>query len=207
MLHTILAAVLSVAATLLLVRAAGAATTYRVGPGWSYVTPSDVPWESLAPGDSVLIHKRPAAYHDKWVICRVGTAGAPIVVRGVPDATGALPVIDGANAVTRSALNFWNENRGVIKIGGANNPPDTMPAWIVVESLDIRGARPENTYTGRDGRCTERSFLEYHHVQPYAAGGAAVAANIELRCRSHNAYEASLLFGLEGEHVVEIPAT
>jgi 5-methylcytosine-specific restriction endonuclease McrA len=62
-------------------------------------------------------------------------------------------------------------------------------------------------YTGRDGRCTERSFLEYHHVQPYAAGGAATVANIELRCRAHNAYEASLLFGLEGEHVVEIPAT
>jgi len=62
-------------------------------------------------------------------------------------------------------------------------------------------------YTGRDGRCTERSFLEYHHVQPYAAGGAATAANIELRCRAHNVYEASLLFGLEGEHVVEIPAT
>jgi hypothetical protein len=50
-------------------------------------------------------------------------------------------------------------------------------------------------YTGRDGRCTERGFLEYHHVEPYAAGGMAVADNIELRCRSHNAYEATL-FGL-----------
>jgi 5-methylcytosine-specific restriction endonuclease McrA len=39
-------------------------------------------------------------------------------------------------------------------------------------------------FTGRDGRCTERSLLEYHHVQPYAAGGAATAANIELRCRA-----------------------
>ena len=62
-------------------------------------------------------------------------------------------------------------------------------------------------YTGRDGRCTERSFLEYHHVQPYAAGGAATAANIELRCRAHNAYEASLFFKPEGEPVVKIPAT
>jgi hypothetical protein len=59
-------------------------------------------------------------------------------------------------------------------------------------------------YTGRDGRCKERSFLEYHHVQPYAAGGAATSANIELRCRAHNAYEASLFFGLERELVVEI---
>jgi hypothetical protein len=62
-------------------------------------------------------------------------------------------------------------------------------------------------YIGRAGRCTERSFLEYHHVQPYAAGGAAMAANIELRCRVHNAYEASLFFELEREHSAEIPAT
>jgi hypothetical protein len=62
-------------------------------------------------------------------------------------------------------------------------------------------------YAGRAGRCTERSFLEYHHVQPYAAGGAATTANIELRCRAHNVYEASLFVGQEREHVVEIPAT
>lgn len=127
------------------------ATTYEVGPGKPFPTPSDVPWESISAGDSILIHARPAPYRDKWVICRVGTAAAPIVVRGIPDGAGTLPVIDGDDAVTRPALNFWNENRGVIKIGGANNPPDTMPAWIIIESLDIRGARPENTFTGRNG--------------------------------------------------------
>jgi hypothetical protein len=50
-------------------------------------------------------------------------------------------------------------------------------------------------FLGQQGRCTERAFLEFHHVRPYAAGGAAVVANIELRCRSHNLYEASLFFG------------
>jgi hypothetical protein len=128
------------------------ATTYVVGPGKPYTTPGDVPWESLAPGDSVLIHARPAAYADKWVICRVGTQAAPIVVHGVPDpSTGALPVIDGANATTRSALNFWSEERGVIKVGGANSPADTQPAWITIENLDVRGAHTPNTFTGRNG--------------------------------------------------------
>lgn len=47
-------------------------------------------------------------------------------------------------------------------------------------------------FVGRDGRCAERSFLEYHHVRPYAAGGLATTANIELRCRAHNTYEAAL---------------
>jgi len=131
--------------------ASPAAARGRRGTSWR-PTPGDVPWEALAPGDSVNIHWRAAPYLDKWVICRVGTQAQPIVVHGVPDpVTGARPVIDGQDAVTRSQLNFWSENRGVIKIGGANTPPDTQPAWIVVENLDIRGARTPNTFTGRSG--------------------------------------------------------
>jgi hypothetical protein len=131
------------------------ATTYSVGPAKAYATPSAVPWEALAAGDSVLIFARPTAYADKWVICRVGTQAQPIVVHGVPDpVTGALPQVTGVNAVTRAQLNFWNEERGVIKIGGANTPPDTQPAWIVVENLDIAGARAPNQFTGRSGLTT-----------------------------------------------------
>ena len=44
-------------------------------------------------------------------------------------------------------------------------------------------------------RCAERTFLELHHVQPYAQHGPATAANIALRCRRHNQYEAELVFG------------
>lgn len=47
---------------------------------------------------------------------------------------------------------------------------------------------------GRAGRLTERSFLEYHHVRPYAAGrtddDGEPRASVP---RTHNAYEASLL--------------
>jgi hypothetical protein len=44
-------------------------------------------------------------------------------------------------------------------------------------------------------RCTERAFLEFHHREPYAIGGETTVVNISLRCRSHNAYEAELVFG------------
>ena len=47
--------------------------------------------------------------------------------------------------------------------------------------------------TGR--RCSERTFLEFHHVQPYAKQGPATVANISLRCWRHNQYEAELIFG------------
>jgi hypothetical protein len=50
-------------------------------------------------------------------------------------------------------------------------------------------------FAGSTGRCSERGFLEFHHIQPYAAGGAATVENIQLRCRQHNAHEASLFFG------------
>jgi hypothetical protein len=47
-----------------------------------------------------------------------------------------------------------------------------------------------------DGRrCNERSFVEFHHVRPYAAGGEATVANIQLRCRRHNDFEARAFFG------------
>jgi hypothetical protein len=47
--------------------------------------------------------------------------------------------------------------------------------------------------TGR--RCSERAFLEFHHVQAYAKKGPATVANISLRCWRHNQYEAELIFG------------
>ncbi len=50
-------------------------------------------------------------------------------------------------------------------------------------------------FVGTNGRCVERGFLEYHHVVAYAAGGQTTVENLELRCRSHNAYESELFFG------------
>jgi hypothetical protein len=44
-------------------------------------------------------------------------------------------------------------------------------------------------------RCTERAFLEFHHIQPFALGGEKTVSKIALRCRRHNAYEAERDFG------------
>ncbi len=38
-------------------------------------------------------------------------------------------MIDGRDAETATGLNFWNEERRVIKIGGSNTPPDGLPAY------------------------------------------------------------------------------
>ena len=52
-------------------------------------------------------------------------------------------------------------------------------------------------FVGHQGRCPERNWLELHHLQPFAEGGKSTIANIELRCRAHNAYEAEVYFGAE----------
>ncbi len=50
-------------------------------------------------------------------------------------------------------------------------------------------------FVGPRGRCPERGFLEFHHVQPYAEGGPTVVENLEIRCRAHNMHEAEKYFG------------
>ncbi|MCD6051471.1 MAG: hypothetical protein K0Q55_2880 [Verrucomicrobia bacterium] len=128
------------------------AAVYEVGPGKPLTEVEQVPWESLLPGDTVLIHWRTEPYRSKWVICREGEKDKPITVQGVPDAKGQLPVIDGRNAVTRKELDFWGEARSVIKIGGANIPKDTMPRHIILENLEVRSARAPYEFAGRNGK-------------------------------------------------------
>ena len=47
-------------------------------------------------------------------------------------------------------------------------------------------------FIGTSGRCRETAFVEFHHVEPFAEGGLATVENIQLRCKAHNLYEASL---------------
>ncbi|WAC19005.1 right-handed parallel beta-helix repeat-containing protein [Luteolibacter sp. SL250] len=138
------------------------AATYEVGPGMALGEPGEVPWEALQAGDVVRIHARKEPYRAKWVLCVRGEADRPIRVQGVPDQQGALPVIEGNGAVTRAELDFWGEERAVIKVGGANKPADIVPAHVIIENLHIRGARPPHTFTGRGG------------VRPYPRMAAAI---------------------------------
>jgi hypothetical protein len=54
-------------------------------------------------------------------------------------------------------------------------------------------------------RCTQRSFLELHHIQPYALNGPATVSNISLRCRRHNQYEGEVVFGMRAGPALRKP--
>ncbi len=150
------------------------ATVYEVKPNTPLDTIAEVPWATLQPGDTVLIYWRATAYKEKWVICRQGTAELPITISGVLGPNGERPVIDGNGAVTPTNLNYWNENRGTIKVGGANVPADTMPNHIVIENLEIRGAFQAYQFTRANGQ-----------AQSYTANAAPIyvekAENLTIR--------------------------
>jgi hypothetical protein len=87
----------------------------------------------------------------------------------------------------------------------AMDPPQVKPGISTARSRHIPTAvkravwyrdRGQCAFVSVSGqRCFEREFLELHHIQPYALKGPATAANIALRCRLHNAYEAEVVFG------------
>lgn len=121
-------------------------SVFEVGPGLDYETPSDVPWEGIGGGTLVRIHWRDDHYQDKWVIDVSGTEELPIVVVGVPNDLGELPVIQGNEALTRVDLDYWNEDRAIIKVGGSSNPGQGA-SWVWIQQLEIRGAYRQYTFT------------------------------------------------------------
>ena len=57
-------------------------------------------------------------------------------------------------------------------------------------------------FVAPDGRrCTERVFLEFHHLEAHLLGGPATPENTGLRCWRHNQYEAERVFGPRGKPV------
>ncbi|PYQ54923.1 MAG: hypothetical protein DMF78_04025 [Acidobacteria bacterium] len=104
------------------------------------------------------------------------------------------------------------------KLGVTPRPRSRPPIRRETDDQDIRTPSPpsrdvpravKRTVWKRDGgqcafvsaearRCTERTFLEFHHVDAYAKQGPATVENISLRCRPHNQYEAELVFGPRG---------
>lgn len=63
--------------------------------------------------------------------------------------------------------------------GRAPRPTESrhIPAAVKREVWSRDGGRC--AFIGTHGRCTETGFLEFHHVEPYAAGGAATSQNIQ----------------------------
>ena len=132
------------------------AATYEVGPGLACTNLAAVPWNSLAPGDTVNIHYQAGGYHEVILLSNSGVSNAPVTINGVADPiTGALPVIDGQNAITPTNT-WWHDTAlntaGVLVISrAANQPAGNIPSWLVIQNLHVQNASPDFTLTQFNG--------------------------------------------------------
>lgn len=163
------------------------------------VVPSPVPLPS--PSATVM----PLA-SDRYVIRFTASAATRAKLRRAQDLLRhAIPTGDVAEIVDR-ALTMLLDDLARRKTAATQHPRDPVlrkreagrsrhiPAGVK-RAVWLRDGGRCAFVSRRGQRCTERGFVEYHHVDPYAAGGQATVENIELRCRAHNGYEAELFFG------------
>lgn len=137
------------------------AAEYRVGPGQAYAQIGDVPWSSLAAGDTVYIHYRSEPYREKFLISGQGTPGNWIRVLGVPGPNGELPVISGDQATTSRNNRFRWQNPLLVQWSGvvhiavqqvrADGSDAPLPAYIELAGLQIQDGHSSYQFTAEDG--------------------------------------------------------
>lgn len=125
-------------------------TIYEIGPGKPYAHIYDVPTNNLQPGDIILVTYRAEPYREKFLLHGIGTADKPIILKGVPDASGNKPVLDGAGAVSGTGKGnyFWNEDRGIIKVGQYTPQKSDH---ILIDGFELRNAQRNNTFIDDTG--------------------------------------------------------
>lgn len=135
---------------------------YEVGNSGAN-TISALPWPLIGAGDTVRIHARPEPYRELMFIGNSGRPGAPIIVEGVADTFGKLPVISADRAVMSKAQDWWNADRGLIRVSGSS-----IPANKFVTDLTIRNLRLADARFG--GQCLrEDGTLNFRYIENMAA--------------------------------------
>jgi len=137
-------------------------TVYEVGPEFPYKQLRSVPTSTWKEGSIVRIHNvdttgaKPTTYHEAMRIMGNGTEAQPLIVCGVPDHAGNLPIIDGEEAQLPSWDGAGTQGYGVINIWGRGTYNGTYsdgsggPEYIVLAGLAIAHAGVGFDYTSSE---------------------------------------------------------
>ena len=133
---------------------------YEVGTGKEYTTVTSVPAiTSWTPGTIMRIWNtdttgsNPSTYHEYFQIKNSGTATQPVIVCGVPDSYGNLPILDGQNAVGQSDISNGGgaAGAGIMSLWPGPGTPynywqsgSAGPSYVSITGLHLRHAG--NTY-------------------------------------------------------------
>ena len=142
---------------------------YEVGAGKAYPSLQSTPAGNLiAPGSIIRVWNtdttgsKPSTFNEYYQIHNSGTPAQPILLCGVPDGSGNLPIIDGNNATTQSGTSTGAAAAyGVITTWGGgfgNGTPygywqagSAGPSYVSITGLHVRNATPSFTYTPPGG--------------------------------------------------------
>jgi hypothetical protein len=149
------------------------ASVFNIGPGQTYSSLNNFAetkgWHTLLPGDIVNIHWQSQPYREFIYLSESGTEGNPIIVRGVPNSNGDLPILDGQNAILSPALQFNSAltNLGLLVVFRRSAQPyEYSPEHLRIENLVVRNANNDFTFTAASGAITRwHSFAAAIRVQ------------------------------------------
>ena len=143
---------------------------YEVGAGKQYPSLESTPAaNSLAPGSIIRVWNtdttgsNPSTYHEYYQIASSGTPTQPMILCGVADSLGNLPVIDGSNATGQAgvAVGGAAAGAGIITIWGGGYNRGTPfgywqngsagPSYVTVTGLHVIHGTPDYSYTPPGG--------------------------------------------------------
>ena len=141
---------------------------YEVGAGKAYPTLQSTPAaNTLAPGSIIRVWNTdttgssPSTFNEDYQVAASGTPTQPVILCGVPDSLGNLPVIDGSNATTQAGASSGEAGLGIITLwagGYGNSTPygyyqsgSAGPSYVTVTGLHIAHATPDYNFTPPGG--------------------------------------------------------
>ena len=175
--------------------------TLPLDPGPVFAAPAPGPVPSTAPISMRPATVRPLAPEAYKVQFTLSATGYQTLRRAQDLLRHCIPNGD-VSAVMERALTLLVEDLEEKKLAAADRPRVSRPAASSSRRIPAAVRREvwrrdgrQCAFVGTHGRCSERGFLELHHVVPFADGGQASVDNVQLRCRAHNQHEAALWFG------------
>jgi hypothetical protein len=140
---------------------------YEVGSGKEYPSLESTPAAgSLKPGSIIRVWNtdktgsNPSTYHEYYQIASTGTPTQPMILCGVPDSLGNLPVIDGSNATAQASVSEDGAaaGAGIISVWPGSGTPygywqngSAGPSYVTVTGLHIAHGTPDYSYTPPGG--------------------------------------------------------
>jgi Chitobiase/beta-hexosaminidase C-terminal domain len=131
---------------------------YEVGAGKAYATISSTPaLTGWTPGTIMRVWNtdttgsNPSVFHEYFNVQNSGTATQPIIICGVADSQGNLPIMDGTNATAQSDVDI-NAGGGMITLWpGANHygywqDGSLGPNYVSITGLHLRNANSTLKY-------------------------------------------------------------